>query len=555
MLNTLINVVPRDIYVVLQVVGIVILLAELLYVSLQKPSDLQKHLIVILITLTVSFIGYYVELIAKNYQTAFIGICIGYAGKPFALFASLLLLLDYTGIKIKKSFTLIVLIFFLALSTLVFTNELHHLYYGSLSFNINNIGSPITIDQRGPFWYIYMASSFIIFALYVVVVLYEFKRSRTKQAQHMAILLLCVVLFSILGLIGFITNITYNYDTTLMGILIGCIFMLVLLTKYRLFDTLTLAQQRTFDSSENAIIILDARTQVSFYNKTALKMIPELKKRGLKGEQMAINKILEYKEDQTVFFENDVYKAKLIPINTGKKNKQVGLTVYLNKITEHYYYQQKLNEDIQDATMKIAEIQRSAMVSFANIVEARDGNTGEHIKDVSDVARKISIALCHKNNYQKIITPKFISMIEQCSPLHDLGKIYIPDAILLKPGKLDPKERSIMETHAEKGAGIIETGLGKIEEKEFLKMAKDIAYCHHEWWDGTGYPRKLKGTKIPLSARIVAVADVYDALRKERTYKKAFPKNDAIAIIVQERGTHFDPDVVDAFLEIIPNLK
>lgn len=555
MLNTLLSVTPKDIYVILQVIGIVILVGELLYVSFQKPSELRKHLVFILLTLTISFIGYYVELIANNYQTAYIGICIGYAGKPFALFASLLLLLDYTNIKLPKWITISILLFFLALTTLVFTNEMHHLYYGQLSFNIDNRGSPITIDQRGPFWYVYMASSFTIFAAYAVVVGYEFKRSRNKQAKHMAILLLMVVLFSILGLIAFIANITYNYDTTLMGILIGCIFLLILFTRYQLFSSLTLAQQRTLNDSDNGYVVLDARMQVSFSNKVAQKIIPELNKNGIKNEAISIDKLSKYRDGEIVFFQDNVYKIKIHASTIGRKNKTIGLTVNFLNITEHYNYQEKLNSDINEATSRIAEIQRSAMISFANIVEARDGNTGEHIKNVSEIAKNIAISLSFKPKYQNIITSKFISMIEQCAPLHDLGKIFIPDAILLKPGKLTPNERVLMQTHAEKGAIMIETGLGQIEEKEFLKMSKDIACYHHEWFNGTGYPKKLKGKKIPLVARIVAVADVYDALRQERSYKKALSKNDSIAIIVQERGTHFDPEIVDAFLEIIQNLK
>jgi len=555
MFNTLISITPRDFYVALQVIGIVILLGELLYVLFQKPSEIQKHLIVILITLTISMVGYYIELIAQKEETAFMGICIGYLGKPFALFSFLLLIFEYTNIKIKKPFTLTVLIFFIALSAIVFTNDLHHLYYKDLSFDLENIASPISINGRGPFWYVYMVSSFIIFGSFIALTIYEFKRSRNKQAKQMAVLLFLVVFFSMLGLILFIADVTYNYDTTLFGILVGSIFLLILLTKYRLFSSLTKAQERTFEESDNGYIILDARMQISFYNKTAKKIVPELAFRGFKNEEKTITKLFSYKDRQQVIFDGKVYKVNVSPTVVGRNEKIVGITIGFMEITEHHYYKEKLSHDIKEATARIVEIQREAMVSFANVVEARDGNTGEHIKNVADVAKRIALALSYKEKYAKQIDSRYISMLEECAPLHDIGKIYIPDAILLKKGKLTPKERTIMQTHTEKGCTMIETALGEIETPDFLRVAKEIALSHHEWFDGSGYPQGLKGKKIPLSARIVAVADVYDALRMDRPYKKSISKNDSIAMIVQERGTHFDPDVVDAFLEIREQLK
>ena len=137
--------------------------------------------------------------------------------------------------------------------------------------------------------------------------------------------------------------------------------------------------------------------------------------------------------------------------------------------------------------------------------------------------------------------------------MHDVGKILVPDSILKKPGKLTPEEYETMKVHAASGGDVVIKVLSGITDEEYLKFVSDIATYHHEWWDGTGYPKKLKGEEIPLCARIMAIADVYDALISKRCYKDAMPIDEAIKIIKEESGTHFDPLLVDVFLEYVEN--
>jgi putative two-component system response regulator len=145
------------------------------------------------------------------------------------------------------------------------------------------------------------------------------------------------------------------------------------------------------------------------------------------------------------------------------------------------------------------------------------------------------------------VPPRFRDLLFETSPLHDIGKVGIPDFVLLKPGSLSDDEWIIMKKHAEIGAGTLEAALAKFPNAEFLRMARDIAWAHHERWDGSGYPRGLKGKEIPLPARIVALSDVYDALTMKRVYKSAFSHDVARGIILQSAGTHFDPDLVLLF--------
>ncbi|MBV8781789.1 MAG: response regulator [Phycisphaerae bacterium] len=190
-----------------------------------------------------------------------------------------------------------------------------------------------------------------------------------------------------------------------------------------------------------------------------------------------------------------------------------------------------------------------AMFALAKLSESRDPETGAHIERVQSYARLLAQYLSTTDRYQDVIDGEFARLIFQTSPLHDIGKVGVPDTVLLKPGKLSNDEMTIMQTHAGLGAQTLEASLQRFPQVRFLQMARDIAQSHHERWDGKGYPVGLAGEAIPLAARIVALADVYDALTSRRVYRDAMSHAQAKTIIVSERGTHFDPDVVDAFVQ------
>ncbi|MGD0542316.1 MAG: response regulator [Tepidisphaeraceae bacterium] len=190
-----------------------------------------------------------------------------------------------------------------------------------------------------------------------------------------------------------------------------------------------------------------------------------------------------------------------------------------------------------------------AMFALAKLSESRDPETGAHVERVQSYARVVAQHLSKTEKHRGIIDGEFIRLIHQTSPLHDIGKVAIPDSILLKPGKLTEQEKAIMRTHVTIGAQTLEASRQRFPNVRFLQIARDITMSHHERWDGKGYPEGLKGNQVPLAARIVAVADVYDALTSRRVYRRAMTHVQAKAYILRERGLHFDPDVVDAFIE------
>ena len=186
--------------------------------------------------------------------------------------------------------------------------------------------------------------------------------------------------------------------------------------------------------------------------------------------------------------------------------------------------------------------------AMAKLAESRDPETGAHLERVRNYSRAIAQSLRDNPKFATQIDSAFVRLIHQTSPLHDIGKVAIPDCVLLKPGRLSDREFEIMKSHTTLGAQTLDAALKEHPEAGFLRLARNIAATHHERWDGTGYPNRLAGEDIPLCGRIVAVADVYDALTTRRVYKGAFSHEIGRAMILEERGTHFDPDVVDAFV-------
>ena len=198
----------------------------------------------------------------------------------------------------------------------------------------------------------------------------------------------------------------------------------------------------------------------------------------------------------------------------------------------------------------IAEMQNALIVVLADMVESRDLNTGNHIKATAEYVELIMDEMLSEGIYKEQMTPEFVSDVYQSAPLHDLGKISASDTILNKPGRLTDEEMGIMRKHPQAGADIIEKVINALPESEggYLYEAKNLALYHHEKWDGSGYPSGLSGEDIPLSARIMAVADVFDALVSKRSYKEPFSFEKAISIIEESKGTHFDPLIAQAFL-------
>lgn len=244
------------------------------------------------------------------------------------------------------------------------------------------------------------------------------------------------------------------------------------------------------------------------------------------------------------------------PISPAVLEARLGVQLELKWARERLQNQNNwLEAEVARRVSEKKQVQQVAVRALACLAETRDPETGNHILRTQGYVRRVARQLQAHPRFRGFLTDDRINQLVESAPLHDIGKVGIPDAILNKPGPLDPAEWAIMKTHAALGAASIEAAEQGLERPlEFLEIAKEIAHWHHERWDGTGYPDGLAGDAIPVSARLMAIADVFDALISRRCYKPPMAPEEAKRILLEGRGKHFDPDVVDAFESVFDDM-
>ncbi|MBN2509132.1 MAG: PAS domain S-box protein [Spirochaetales bacterium] len=250
----------------------------------------------------------------------------------------------------------------------------------------------------------------------------------------------------------------------------------------------------------------------------------------------------------------DVYTYASYSVIKDSSDEVLAYSIVEKDLTERVHLEQKLQESFN----QLKEAQSAAILGFAKLTEFRDKGTGKHLERMREYARVLVTKLKDNPKYANYITDSYIEDIYISATLHDVGKVGVEDHILLKEGPLTDEEYEKIKEHVKLGGRALAEIDVSMDKRSFLTIGKEIAYYHHEKWDGTGYPEGRKGEHIPLSARIVAIADVYDALTSERSYKKAYTHEEAVRIITEESGKHFDPEIVQVFLanhEVFQRIK
>ena len=241
------------------------------------------------------------------------------------------------------------------------------------------------------------------------------------------------------------------------------------------------------------------------------------------------------------------------PILLARVNTHLALKATADFLRDKSAY---LEREVAMRTLEVQAIQDVTIMAMTSLAETRDNETGNHIRRTQLYVKTLAERLRHHPRFEHLLNDRMIELLYKSAPLHDIGKIGIPDSILLKPGKLTVEEFEIMKTHTTLGRSAIEDAERRLGMRvAFLSVSKEIAYSHQEKWDGSGYPEGLAGDAIPVSARLMAVADVYDALISKRVYKPAFSHDQACGTIVRGKGNHFDPDMVDAFVDIAEDFR
>ncbi len=241
------------------------------------------------------------------------------------------------------------------------------------------------------------------------------------------------------------------------------------------------------------------------------------------------------------------------PILLARVNTHLALKATADFLRDKSAY---LEREVALRTLEVQAIQDVTIMAMTSLAETRDNETGNHIRRTQLYVKALAERLRNHPRFEAVLNERMIELLYKSAPLHDIGKIGIPDSILLKPGKLTVEEFEVMKTHTTLGRKAIEDAERRLGMRvAFLNVSKEIAYSHQEKWDGSGYPQGLAGDQIPVSARLMAVADVYDALINKRVYKAAFSHDQTCSTIVKGKGTHFDPDMVDAFVDIAEDFR
>jgi putative two-component system response regulator len=336
------------------------------------------------------------------------------------------------------------------------------------------------------------------------------------------------------------------------------------------------------DDSPEAIALLDNalskqyKRQVALGSKEALKLLTEIQEvpdlilidvmmpdmngyqvcqqiktyENLKDIPVIFLSALSEMKDKVMAFENGGVDYIQKPFEIEEVRARVATHIKLHDLQKKLMkYNHHLNQLVEEKTREISESQIATIYALVKLSEARDMDTGTHIDRVPEYCKYIAVRLKSRAKYKDYITDKYIENIYKASPLHDIGKVGISDAILLKPGRLTAEEFEIMKTHTTIGANTLDQVGKRYPNNQFIDMGTSIALYHHEKWDGSGYPHGLVGEEVPLSARIMAIADVYDAMRSKRVYKERYSHEKCVDIILEGSGFHFDPEIADIFSE------
>ncbi len=408
---------------------------------------------------------------------------------------------------------------------------------------------------------IFIASTSVACILTIIIAMNKGKKISEKTVRYLLIILLFTDMATVITKMAKIPLEVYPFINIIL-----CAFLLGIFRRASMYDMTENLMNVYSQRQEYGYISFDKKKHFLSCNEYALKLIPELK-------DAAVDELLD--ESQAVYFTtimgwlkdwDDGRHEELKIMNSGLSaiasirsimsgKRSIGYLVELRDVTSHQKYldnlegtQHHLELEVAAKTQKIIHIQDSIITGIASMVESRDNSTGDHIRRTSEGVR-IFMDQIKKNPEYAYLNDSFCLNMIKAAPMHDLGKIAVDDSILKKPGKFIPEEYEEMKQHTTKGADIVAGVLREVDDKEFKDIAINVAHYHHEKWNGSGYPEGLKGDKIPIEARIMAFADVFDALVTKRCYKDAIGYDEAFDMMEKDFGTHFDPELGKVFLQ------
>lgn len=522
----------------------------MLFLIFSDGKNINAHMMLFSILLLASNGGYLAISLSGTLSEAILANKISYLGGCFIPPVLIMIVLNICKLKTPKFFRIVPALYSIIVYSFVLTIGYSTLYYSDASL-IRYNGASVLKRSHGPCHILFTILLYGYLLLLIGIVVYTIIKKKDVSSKTIFMLMLLGV-----GMLAiFVTVRLFNplIEAMPAAFVFVSIVLLYLNRKLSLYDVETSIMKSLSEQTTYGYIIIDKTKHYLGCNNAAKKILPALESCGA-DKLIKENSILEAVpclsgsvSDNGVWdFEKDgrYYECRIE--RTMHRKRHIGYIIEMRDNTEkHDYldlmfsYADELKTQVDRQTAHIKSIQNKIILSMADMVENRDNNTGGHIKRTSYV---VSIFIdTIKQHHLMDMTDQFYDDVIKAAPMHDLGKIAVDDAILRKPGRLTDDEFEKIKTHAEKSAELVEGILRGVEEEHFVNTAVNVARCHHEKWNGKGYPQHLSGDDIPLEARIMAVADVYDALVSKRCYKEAMSFDKANQVMLDSMGSHFDP--------------
>lgn len=545
-------------YMIAALVLSIINIGILIYVNSKRTTSFYTTMFH---AMTIQIMGHLFLALATNEQEALLANKIAYVGAVYVPLLFFLGELTICNIKISKALR----IGLFSLSTVVFgfalTAGYSDIFYKSITLTQNN-GVTDFIADFGPTHVLFNIMLSIYLLSGICVLSYSLFKKKNVSYKN----LLGLVLIGVLSISSFFVFRELKCDMLVMPAIYLIVEYVMLAIVHRIgkYDVEGTIRDTLEFQNENIYLSVTKDFCYIGSNDIAQHHFPELKDFRVDMKIQENNelgsillRLLHKFNDQDLCmvecfqYGPKHYKAILRNLHHGDKACGYMFRIEDDTKMQRYIklldkYNNELANDVMSKNEYIQTIQEQMIVGMANMVESRDENTGGHIRRTSQVVR-ILVDEIKKSGIYPSMT-KFFNAVIKAAPMHDLGKIAVEDTILRKPGRFDNNEFEIMKTHSEKGAAIVENLLKDVEAEDLVTIAQNVAHFHHERWDGTGYPQRLKGDEIPLEARIMAIADVYDALVSRRCYKEKMSYAEAFDIIVSSMGTQFDPNLKTPFI-------
>ena len=523
--------------------------------------------------ISISCFGYVTIANASNLEVALVGNMLTYMGACFLPYCFLLCLSELCQSPIKKWQSLLMFAYNCFVFTLVWlTLDDVMLYYSDMEI-VQEAGITILITYAGPLRILYEVSVVFYAVAVVWVIVSAFRNKKNISYKNFWMLISLELATMVIYVFEKMTN--HVVDWVCLGYILDEFILLVLIYRIGKYDVSESIAGSINGQEDYAYMIFDMKLNYLgcspmlkkfFPTVTHVKVDWPIDPQGNKVIEKSVawltsSVITGVKEPLYVTVDGRDLKCTWRPINNGLFGKQSGYLVELFDDTNQRKYMSlisnynaQLEGEVEAKLEHIQEMQDQIIIGISDIVESRDNSTGGHVKRTSEAVR-IFMDELEKESEEFHMTKRYVENVIKAAPMHDLGKIAVEDYILKKPGRFTDDEYQLMKVHAAIGAQIVEKALNGVEDEAFMDVAKNMAHYHHEKWNGKGYPEGLAGEDIPLEARIMALADVFDALVSKRCYKERYSYEEAFNIIEDSLGTHFDPELGRAFLNCRKELE